>query len=129
MGLPLGPRRFSQSKPCHVLILLQLGAITRRVACPDGVNTATNAACCALFAVRDDIQENLFDGGECGEEVHESLRLTFHDAIGISRSAIAAGQFRWVAPLASSMMNTSLTVERAEQRWRRRRLDCHLRGH
>jgi manganese peroxidase len=61
-------------------------AVTRRVACPDGVNTATNAACCALFAVRDDIQENLFDGGECGEEVHESLRLTFHDAIGISRS-------------------------------------------
>ncbi|TCD71225.1 Manganese peroxidase 3 [Steccherinum ochraceum] len=58
-------------------------AITKRVACPDGVNTATNAACCSLFAIRDDIQENLFDGGECGEEVHESLRLTFHDAIGI----------------------------------------------
>ncbi|TCD71226.1 Manganese peroxidase 3 [Steccherinum ochraceum] len=58
-------------------------ALTRRVACPDGVNTATNAACCTLFAVRDDIQQNLFDGGECGEDVHESLRLTFHDAIGI----------------------------------------------
>ncbi|THH31802.1 hypothetical protein EUX98_g2375 [Antrodiella citrinella] len=58
-------------------------ALTRRVACPDGVNTATNAACCFLFPIRDDIQENLFDGGECGEEVHESLRLTFHDAIGI----------------------------------------------
>ncbi|KAI0072723.1 manganese peroxidase 1 precursor [Panus rudis PR-1116 ss-1] len=57
-------------------------AITRRVACPDGKNTATNAACCPLFAIRDDIQQNLFDGGECGEEVHESLRLTFHDAIG-----------------------------------------------
>lgn len=47
------------------------------------MNSATNAACCSLFAIRDDIQENLFDGGECGEEVHESLRLTFHDAIGI----------------------------------------------
>jgi len=58
-------------------------AITRRVACPDGVNTATNAACCALFAVRDDLQANLFDNGECGEDVHESFRLTFHDAIGI----------------------------------------------
>nr|CDN40126.1 versatile peroxidase [Bjerkandera adusta] len=68
-------------------------AITRRVACPDGVNTATNAACCALFAVRDDIQQNLFDGGECGEEVHESLRLTFHDAIGISPSIAATGKF------------------------------------
>ena len=71
-------------------------AITRRVACPDGVNTATNAACCALFAVRDDIQENLFDGGECGEDVHESLRLTFHDAIGFSLSAVAADTFGFV---------------------------------
>ncbi|KAI0041315.1 class II peroxidase [Auriscalpium vulgare] len=67
-------------------------AITRRVACPDGVHTATNAACCALFPVVADIQENLFDGAECGEEVHESLRLTFHDAIGFSLSKGAAGQ-------------------------------------
>lgn len=68
-----------------VVVTIQVAnaALTRRVACADGVNTATNAACCALFAIRDDIQENLFDGGECGEEVHESLRLTFHDAIGI----------------------------------------------
>ncbi|KAI0743410.1 peroxidase [Daedaleopsis nitida] len=69
------------------------GALTRRVTCPDGVNTATNAACCSLFIVRDDIQQNLFDGGECGEEVHESLRLTFYDAIGISPSMTARGQF------------------------------------
>nr|ADK26471.3 manganese peroxidase 1 [Hericium erinaceus]AFN26984.1 manganese peroxidase 1 [Hericium erinaceus] len=61
-------------------------AITRRVACPDGVNTATNAACCSLFAVRDDIQQNLFDNAQCGEDVHESLRLTFHDAIGFSQN-------------------------------------------
>lgn len=70
-----------------------IGALTRRVACPDGVNTATNAACCSLFAIRDDIQKNLFDNGECGEDVHESLRLTFHDAIGFSRSAAARGEF------------------------------------
>ncbi|THH17331.1 hypothetical protein EW146_g3443 [Bondarzewia mesenterica] len=56
-----------------------------------GVNTATNAACCALFAVRDDIQQNLFDGGECGEDVHESLRLTFHDAIGFSLTKNVGG--------------------------------------
>ncbi|KAH8107936.1 manganese peroxidase 1 precursor [Cristinia sonorae] len=61
-------------------------ALTRRVACPDGVNTATNAACCSLFAIRDDIQENLFNN-ECGHEAHESLRLTFHDAIAISNKA------------------------------------------
>ncbi|KAF7348922.1 Peroxidase [Mycena venus] len=59
------------------------GALTKRVTCPTGQTTA-NAACCVLFPILDDLQENLFDGGECGEEVHESLRLTFHDAIGFS---------------------------------------------
>ena len=54
-----------------------LAALTRRVACPDGKNTATNAACCALFPIRDDIIENLFHN-QCAEEAHESLRLTFH---------------------------------------------------
>ncbi|KAI0631001.1 manganese peroxidase 2 [Trametes polyzona] len=78
-----------------VLAALQVvnGALTRRVTCPDGVNTASNAACCALFPVLDDIQKNLFDGGKCGEEVHESLRLTFHDAIGISPKIAATGVF------------------------------------
>ncbi|KAJ8502205.1 hypothetical protein ONZ51_g84 [Trametes cubensis] len=77
-----------------VLAALQVasGAITRKVTCADG-NVASDAACCALFAVRDDIQQNLFDGGECGEEVHESLRLTFHDAIGISPKIAATGVF------------------------------------
>ncbi|PSR92239.1 hypothetical protein PHLCEN_2v4769 [Hermanssonia centrifuga] len=68
------------------------GALTRRVACPDGKNTATNAACCALFAVRDDLNNNLFNN-ECGDEAHESFRLTFHDAIAISPALEAQGQF------------------------------------
>ncbi|KAI0794167.1 Mn peroxidase MNP3 [Fomes fomentarius] len=68
------------------------GALVRRVTCADGSVTA-NAACCALFPVIQDLQQNLFDGGECGEDVHESLRLTFHDAIGISPSIAARGQF------------------------------------
>ncbi|KAK0231748.1 manganese peroxidase 1 precursor [Armillaria nabsnona] len=59
-------------------------ALTKRVACADGIHTVTNEACCALFPIIDDLQENLFDGGVCGEEVHESLRLTFHDAIAWS---------------------------------------------
>ncbi|TFY83704.1 hypothetical protein EWM64_g310 [Hericium alpestre] len=75
------------------LIAVANAAITRRVACPDGKNTATNAACCTLFPILDDIQENLFDNAECGEEVHESLRLTFHDAIGISFAANRANAF------------------------------------
>ena len=38
----------------------------------------------ALFDAVDFLQTNLFDGGECGEEAHSALRLTFHDAIGFS---------------------------------------------
>ncbi|KAI0677137.1 manganese-dependent peroxidase-like protein, partial [Trametes maxima] len=68
-------------------------AATRKVACPDGVHTASNAACCALFPVVEDLQKNLFDGGECGEETHESLRLTFHDAIGFSPALFRQHKF------------------------------------
>ncbi|TFK87404.1 class II peroxidase [Polyporus arcularius HHB13444] len=67
-------------------------ALTRRVACPDGKNTATNAACCALFPIRDDIVQNLFHN-QCAEEAHESLRLTFHDAVAFSPAAQARGEF------------------------------------
>nr|AFR44747.1 manganese peroxidase 2 [Volvariella volvacea] len=66
------------------VVQLSRAALTRRVACPDGVHTATNEACCALFPIVDVLQSEFFDGGECGEEAHESLRLTFHDAIGFS---------------------------------------------
>lgn len=59
---------------------LLLASVIPRATCADGRTTA-NAACCVLFPILDNIQENLFDGGQCGEEVHESLRLTFHDAI------------------------------------------------
>nr|BAU36968.1 manganese peroxidase [Pholiota nameko] len=57
--------------------------LAKRVTCATGQTTA-NAKCCALFPVVDFIQENLFDGGECGEEAHSALRLAFHDAIGFS---------------------------------------------
>ncbi|RDB18165.1 Versatile peroxidase VPL2 [Hypsizygus marmoreus] len=64
----------------------------RVVRCSNGKTTA-NAVCCKFFDVLDDIQENLFDGAECGEEVHESLRLTFHDAIGFSPKLSRQGKF------------------------------------
>ncbi|KAJ7278474.1 putative versatile peroxidase [Mycena rebaudengoi] len=64
------------------------GAITKRVTCATGETTA-NAACCVLFPLLADIQENLFDGGE--SYVHESLRLTFHDAIGFSANISGGG--------------------------------------
>ncbi|PPQ64887.1 hypothetical protein CVT26_002605 [Gymnopilus dilepis] len=58
-------------------------ALTKRVTCSTGHVTA-NAACCKLFPIVDKIQQDLFDGGECGEEAHSALRLAFHDAIGFS---------------------------------------------
>ncbi|KAF8184680.1 manganese peroxidase 1 [Pholiota molesta] len=58
-------------------------ALTRRVTCANG-QTTTNAVCCPLFDTVAFLQTNLFDGGECGEEAHSALRLTFHDAIGFS---------------------------------------------
>ncbi|KAH8091418.1 manganese peroxidase 1 precursor [Cristinia sonorae] len=72
-----------------IVASLQLtnAGLTKRVACPDGKNTATNAACCGLFAIRDDIQKNMFGGGQCNAEAHEALRLTFHDGIAISNKA------------------------------------------
>ena len=66
-----------------------------------------NAACCSLFPIMEDIQANLFDGGECGEDTHESLRLTFHDAIGFSPSLTARGEFGYV--FARLRMNNYLT--------------------
>ncbi|PAV18394.1 manganese peroxidase 2 [Pyrrhoderma noxium] len=73
---------------------IALAAVTnaahyKRVVCPDG-NVASNEACCVFFPLRDDLLQNLF-GDECGEDVHESLRLTFHDAIGFSLSGALAG--------------------------------------
>lgn len=83
----------------------------KRVTCPDGnvtsneavrtlphyttknmhnVLTLFNPQCCVFFPLRDDLQQNLFDS-QCGEDVHESLRLTFHDAIGFSKSGALQG--------------------------------------
>ncbi|KAJ6463150.1 manganese peroxidase [Mycena vitilis] len=52
--------------------------------CPDGTRVG-NAACCAFIPLAQDLQANIFQN-ECGEDTHESLRLTFHDAIAISQS-------------------------------------------
>ncbi|KAI0069738.1 manganese peroxidase isozyme precursor [Panus rudis PR-1116 ss-1] len=67
------------------LAVAAVAAPSQRASCSKG-RTAQHAQCCKWFDVLDDIQEHLFDGGECGEETHESLRLTFHDAIGFSFS-------------------------------------------
>ncbi|GJE95276.1 lignin peroxidase [Phanerochaete sordida] len=80
-----------------VSIALSLGAahgavIEKRATCSNG-KTVSSAACCAWFPVLEDIQENLFHGGQCGAEAHESLRLVFHDSIAISPALEAQGKF------------------------------------
>ncbi|KAF8889952.1 heme peroxidase [Infundibulicybe gibba] len=50
-------------------------------------------SCCVWYDVLDDIQANLFNGGKCDEVAHDSLRLTFHDAIGYSPSLTKQGKF------------------------------------
>ncbi|KAI5116829.1 hypothetical protein M0805_006241 [Coniferiporia weirii] len=72
------------------LAVLASAANYKRVTCPDGVNTATDEACCVFFALRDDLQSTLFDN-QCGEDVHESLRLTFHDGIAFSNTGAFTG--------------------------------------
>ena len=45
--------------------------------------------------MRDTLQNELFKN-ECGDEAHDALRLTFHDAIAISPALEAQGQFGYV---------------------------------
>jgi len=73
-----------------LIAVVQAAPGPRLITCPDG-NKASNAACCPLFALRDDLQANLFDN-ECGEDTHEVVRLTFHDAIAFSESLSRQGQ-------------------------------------
>nr|AAD46494.1 lignin peroxidase [Phanerodontia chrysosporium] len=74
------------------LSTVQGAAIEKRATCSNG-KTVSSAACCAWFPILQDIQENLFNGGQCGAEAHESLRLVFHDAIAISPALEAQGKF------------------------------------
>jgi len=66
------------------LVASTLGAIIqqRATTCGDG-SVVKNAQCCAFTALRDDLLKNLYNAG-CTEEVHETLRLAFHDAIAFS---------------------------------------------
>ena len=75
-------------------------AITRRVTCADG-NVTANEACCAFFPLRDFLQENLFNN-ECGQDVRESIRLNFHDAIGFSPTLGGGGSDGSIITFAST---------------------------
>ncbi|EMD33907.1 fungal class II heme-containing peroxidase [Gelatoporia subvermispora B] len=51
--------------------------------CPDGTRVS-NHACCAFIPLAEDLQKTIFMN-DCGEDAHEVIRLTFHDAVAISR--------------------------------------------
>nr|P78733.2 RecName: Full=Manganese peroxidase H3; AltName: Full=Peroxidase manganese-dependent H3; Flags: Precursor [Phanerodontia chrysosporium]AAA62243.1 manganese peroxidase isozyme H3 precursor [Phanerodontia chrysosporium] len=73
-----------------LLALVALAAVTSaapattQATCPDGTKV-NNAACCAFIPLAQDLQETIFQN-DCGEDAHEVIRLTFHDAIAISQS-------------------------------------------
>lgn len=69
-----------------MLITVLAAALIPRVTCADG-NVVSHKKCCDLFPVLEDIQKNLFDNGECGEDAHSALRIAFHDAIGFSKKS------------------------------------------
>ncbi|KAJ3535162.1 hypothetical protein NM688_g7017 [Phlebia brevispora] len=52
--------------------------------CSDGTRVS-NEACCAFIPLAQDLQSEVLQN-DCGEDAHEIIRLTFHDAIAISRS-------------------------------------------
>ncbi|KAJ6578484.1 manganese peroxidase isozyme precursor [Mycena capillaripes] len=99
--------QFTFSAAFLALVATVAAMPTKRAACSNG-RTATHASCCVWFDVLDDIQENLFDGGECGEETHESLRLTFHDAIGFSPSMFFQGKFGGLGADGSIMAHSDI---------------------
>ncbi|KAI0672336.1 heme peroxidase [Trametes maxima] len=68
--------------------------VAKRATC-NGGRTASDSRCCVWYDVLDDIQapSGLFQGGQCHDEARESLRLSFHDAIGFSPALEKQGQF------------------------------------
>ncbi|KAJ7792784.1 heme peroxidase [Mycena olivaceomarginata] len=108
--------QFTLSASLLALVVAAVAIPTKRAVCSNGRTTA-HASCCVWFDVLDDIQENLFDGAECGEETHESLRLTFHDAIGFSPALKRAGKFGQASFLRNLIQMAYLLVEK--QWWRR----------
>ncbi|EMD37387.1 fungal class II heme-containing peroxidase [Gelatoporia subvermispora B] len=67
-----------------LVVLAAVSNAAPTAVCADGTRVS-NAACCAFIPLAQDLQETLFMG-DCGEDAHEVIRLTFHDAVAISSS-------------------------------------------
>jgi len=76
------------------LLALAQGAVVKekRTVCPGSGVTISNAACCVWVDIGAELQSTLL-ANVCSEDVHETLRLTFHDAIGFSPSLARTGVF------------------------------------
>ncbi|ESK91435.1 manganese peroxidase [Moniliophthora roreri MCA 2997] len=74
------------------VIVANAGPFSKRADCSKG-RSAEHAECCVWYDVLDDLQSDIFVKEPCGETVHESLRLSFHDAIGYSPRLFAQGEF------------------------------------
>jgi cytochrome c peroxidase len=75
---------FKKSLSAFVFALpLVLGLSVKR-------DTAFDQRCEFLRPIRDDLLKNLFEN-ECGDDAHGTLRLLFHDAIGIDPKAGGGG--------------------------------------
>ncbi|KAJ7131840.1 heme peroxidase [Mycena crocata] len=85
------------------LALTVLSVPTKHATCSKG-RTSAHKECCVWFDVLDDIQDNLFDGGTCNEEVHE---LTFHDAIGLSPKLFLQLKFGYGSIMHHSAIETA----------------------
>ncbi|KAK7014465.1 hypothetical protein VNI00_019343 [Paramarasmius palmivorus] len=72
--------------------MVQAGPFAKRADCGHG-RTAQHAQCCVWYDVLDDLQHDLFNEEPCGKNTHESLRLSFHDAVGFSPRLFAQGEF------------------------------------
>ncbi|KAJ7112489.1 manganese peroxidase 1 [Mycena epipterygia] len=85
--------KFSTLSTLSVVYVATVGATpTSRATCSKG-RTAAGKGCCVWYDVLDDIQANIFEGGKCGDDAHDALRLSFHDAIGYSPLLTKQGSF------------------------------------
>ncbi|KAF8205917.1 heme peroxidase, partial [Mycena galopus ATCC 62051] len=53
--------------------------------------TATNATCCALFPVSENIQGDMFVGDNCSDAAHTAPRVAFHATLGEQRPELRQG--------------------------------------
>ncbi|TBU25748.1 manganese peroxidase [Dichomitus squalens] len=70
--------------PLVALATVAVAAPSRQTVCSDGT-VVPDSVCCEFVPLAQALQKEVLMG-DCGEDAHELLRLTFHDAIAISRS-------------------------------------------